>query len=325
MNIWKHAFYILALSLTGCAQTADTEPKTSVVLGGGGTQGTYYAAVGEICKVVNARQSDHGFRCSAVATKGSVSNLRALRSGSGDLDLAMALSDWQFNAFNGVSRFDDAAPARNLRSVFALWPETFTIFAKRNAGISSIADLKGKRVNIGRSGSGTRHYWNKISAAHGWSAGDFALNTELRAPDAKSAFCRGEIDVYFMIVGHPSALTQETLSDCGAIIVAGTGPAVDELVSASTIYRKATIPIGTYSAQDEPVQTFALGPVLTATAETPADVVYWIVKSVFDDFEDFKSRHPAFAYLTKREMVRGGLTAPLHPGAIKYYREAGLI
>lgn len=323
MNTWKHAFCIVALFLAGCAQTTNTESKISILLGGGGTQGTYYAAVGEICDVVNARQSDHGIRCSPVATKGSVSNLRSLRSG--ELDLAMALSDWQFNAFNGISVFDDSPSAKNLRSVFGLWPETITIFAKRGAGISNVADLKGKRVNIGKSNLRTRHYWEKISTAHGWSAGDFSLTTELTMRDAKSAFCRGEIDAYFMIVGHPSALTQDTLSDCGAILVPGTGPAVDKLVSASPFYRKATIPVGIYSAQDEPVQTFALGPILTATAETPADVVYWIVKSVFDDFEAFKSLHPAFANLTKREMIREGLTAPLHPGAIKYYREAGLI
>ncbi len=151
------------------------------------------------------------------------------------------------------------------------------------------------------------------------------MNTELATPYAKSAFCNGEIDAYFVIVGHPSAHTQSTISDCGAIFVAGTGAAVENLVSTSSFYRKATIPVGIYEAQDEPVQTFALGPTLTATADTPTEVVYWVVKSVFDDFERFKSLHPAFANLTKREMIREGLTAPLHPGAIKYYREAGLI
>ena len=237
----------------------------------------------------------------------------------------MALSDWQFNAFNGVSRFDDAPPVTNLRSVFGLWPETVTIFAKPGAGISNISDLKGKRVNIGRIDTGTRHYWNEISTAHGWSADDFSLTTELGAADAKAAFCRGEIDAYFMIVGHPSALTQDTLSDCGAIFVSATGSAVDKLVSASPFFRKATTPVGIYSGNDKPAQTFALVPVLTATAETPAEIVYWVVKSVFDDFEAFKRLHPAFANLNKRDMVREGLTAPLHPGAIRYYREAGLI
>ena len=239
--------------------------------------------------------------------------------------MAMAGSDWQYNAFNGVSRFNDGPAVKSLRSVFALWPETVTIFAAPNSGITVIADLKGKRVNIGKRNSGTRHYWEKISKHHGWNSSDFPTTATFGAREAKSALCKGEIDAYFMIVGHPSALTQETLRDCGAILVDGTGPAVDAMLSASPYFRRAEIPANWYREQRKSLPTFALGPILTTSADTPDDLVYWVVKSVFDNFEAFKELHPAFTDLAKQDMVQQGITAPLHPGAVRYFEEAGLI
>ena len=197
--------------------------------------------------------------------------------------------------------------------------------ARADAGIRSFDDLKGKRVNIGNPGSGQRNTMDVVMAAKGWTAADFALVAELKATDQSAALCDGQIDAMVAVVGHPAGSIQDPTAACDAVIVPVTGPEIDKLVDEFSFYRRAVIPAGLYRGTDAAVDTFGVGATLVTSAAVPEDTVYQVVRTVFENFDQFKAMHPAFATLDKQEMVSAALTAPLHPGAARYYREAGLL
>ncbi len=185
-----------------------------------------------------------------------------------------------------------------------------------------MTDAKGMRLNIGNPGSGTRGTWEVIEAALGWERSDLKLAAEMKSAETGQAVCDGKIDAYFWLVGHPSALTQESLASCDAHLVHVEGPAIDQLVADNPFYRKATIPAGMYN-NDEDINTFGVGATFVTSTDVPDDVVYVVVKAVFENFDQFKKLHPAFANLTPEEMISDSLSAPLHPGAERYYKEQG--
>ena len=186
----------------------------------------------------------------------------------------------------------------------------------------NITDLKGKRVNIGNVGSGTRGTWEVIEEAMGWKRSDLRLASELKSAETGQAVCDNKIDAYFWLVGHPSALTQESLATCPTHLVDATGPAIDKLVADNSYYRTATIPAGMYNNEKD-VTTFGVGATFVTSAKVPEKVVYTVVKAVFDNFDQFRKLHPAFANLKEQEMISDSLSAPVHAGAEKYYKERG--
>ena len=294
-----------------------------VTIGTGGVTGVYYPTGGAICRLVNAGKSEHGVRCSVESTGGSVFNINAVRSG--ELQFGVAQSDWQHHAFKGTSEFAESGAFEGLRAVFSIHPEPFTVVARADAGITNFEDLAGKRVNIGNPGSGQRGTMEVLMEAMGWTNETFAAVSELAAGEQSAALCDNNIDAMVYTVGHPSGSISEATSACDSVLVNVTGEAVDGLIEANDYYRTATIPGGMYRGNDNDVNTFGVGATLVTSAEVSEDAVYALVKSVFENFDDFKSLHPAFANLTKEEMIADGLSAPLHPGAIKYYQEAGLM
>ncbi|TNE82683.1 MAG: TAXI family TRAP transporter solute-binding subunit, partial [Rhodobacteraceae bacterium] len=233
--------------------------------------------------------------------------------------------DWQYHAYKGDSKFADKGAFEGLRAVFSIHPEPFTVVARADSGIKNFADLKGKRVNIGNPGSGQRGTMEVLMDAMGWKTSDFALATELKASEQSKALCDNQIDAMVYTVGHPSGSIQEATTSCDAVLVNVTGDAVDKLVADNPYYATATIPGGMYRGNADDVQTFGVRATLVTSADEPDDVVYALVKSVFDNFDEFKKLHPAFAHLTPEEMVTQGLSAPIHPGALKYYKEKGWI
>ncbi|MEJ8573919.1 TAXI family TRAP transporter solute-binding subunit [Microbaculum marinum] len=291
-----------------------------VSIGTGGITGVYYPTGGAICRLVNKDRKEHGIRCSAESTGGSVYNVNTIQAG--ELEFGVAQSDVQYNAYEGKEQWD-GKPFEGLRSVFSVHPEPVTILARKDAGINNVTDLKGKRVNVGNPGSGSRATWDVMANALGWTSDDLKLATELKSAETGQALCDDKIDAYAWLVGHPSALTQETLSTCDSNLVNVTGPEIDTLVSDNSYYRKATIPAGMYPGQDADVNTFGVGATFVTSADVPDEVVYVVVKAVFDNFDDFKALHPAFANLKEEEMIKDSLSAPLHPGAEKYYKERG--
>jgi TRAP transporter TAXI family solute receptor len=313
------AYGAFAVALAVGAGSASAQQKF-VSIGTGGITGVYYPTGGAICRLVNKDRKEHGIRCSAESTGGSVYNVNTIQGG--ELEFGVAQSDVQYNAYEGKAQWD-GKPFKDLRAVFSVHPEPVTILARKDANINNVTDLKGKRVNIGNPGSGTRATWDVIQNAMGWTEADLKLATELKSAETGQALCDDKIDAYFWLVGHPSALTQETLSTCDSNLVNATGPEIDKLVADNSFYRKATIPAGMYPGQDGDVNTFGVGATFVTSAEVPDDVVYVVVKAVFENFDDFKGLHPAFANLKEEEMIKDSLSAPLHPGAEKYYKERG--
>jgi TRAP transporter TAXI family solute receptor len=272
---------------------------------------------------VNKGRKDHGIRCSTESTGGSVYNLNTIRAG--ELDMGVAQSDWQFHAYNGSSKFAEAGANKDLRAVFSVHPEPFTVVARADSGIKSFDDLKGKRVNIGNPGSGQRGTMEVLMEAKGWTTADFALASELKASEQASALCDNKIDVMIYTVGHPSGAIKEATTSCDSVLVNVGGDAVNKLVGDNSYYRTAVIPGGMYRGNDSDTMTFGVGATFVSSANVSEKVVYEVVKAVFENFDTFRKLHPAFSNLKKEEMVADGLSAPLHPGAAKYYKEAGLL
>ncbi|MFP4274305.1 MAG: TAXI family TRAP transporter solute-binding subunit [Paracoccaceae bacterium] len=294
-----------------------------ITIGTGGVTGVYYPTGGAICRLVNQGRSDHGFRCSVESTGGSIYNLNTIREG--ELEFGVAQSDWQYHAYNGSSRFEDQGAFEDLRAVFSVHPEPFTVVARADAGITDFEDLKGKRVNIGNPGSGQRGTMEVVMEAMGWTTDDFELATELKAAEQSQALCDNQIDAMVYTVGHPAGSIQEATTACDSVLVNVDNDTIRELVEDRPYYRMATIPGGMYRGNPDDVTTFGVGATFVSSAAVSEDAVYAVVKAVMENFEDFKGLHPAFAVLEKEQMVKDGLSAPLHDGAAKYYREAGLI
>ena len=320
----------LAVTMMSCfvmALTAVPEyvqaNQTFVTIGTGGVTGVYYPAGGAICRLVNKGKKEHGIRCSVESTGGSVYNLNAIAGG--ELDMGVAQSDMQYDAVKGLGKFAEAGPNADLRAVFSIHPEPFTVVARADAGIKEFKDLKGKRVNIGNPGSGQEATMKVVMDKYGWTKDDFKLASELKAAEQSAALCDNKVDAIVYVVGHPNGSIQEAATACDTVVVNVAGKEIDELVAANPYYRTATIPGGMYRGTDKDVKTFGVGATFVSSAKVPADVIYQVVKGVFENFEDFKQLHPVFANLKKEEMIKDGLSAPLHDGAVKYYKEAGLM
>ena len=285
--------------------------------------GVYYPTGGAICRLVNRGRSEHGIRCGVESTGGSVFNINAIRGG--ELEFGVAQSDWQYHAYNGTSRFEEQGAFENLRAVFSVHPEPFTVVARADAGITDLADLQGKRVNVGNPGSGQRGTMEVLMEALGWTMDDFSIASELQGAEQSQALCDNNIDAMVYTVGHPSGSIQEATTACDSVLVNVAGAAVDGLVADNPFYRTATIPGGMYRGNDSDTMTFGVGATIVTSADVPDDVVYEVVSAVMENIDQFRSLHPAFANLDPAEMANDGLSAPLHAGAERYYREAGLI
>ncbi len=312
------------VAAAGAPESASAQQtQRFITVGTGGVTGVYYPAGGAICRLVNRDRAKHGLRCSVESTGGSVANVNLLKSG--EIEFGVAQSDVQFNATKGEGQFQKDGAMSDLRAVFALHPEPFTVVARKEANITKFEDFKGKRFNVGNPGSGTLASMNELLATMGWKMSDFGLASELRPDEHGPALCDGKIDGFFYGVGHPSANIQDPTTICGAKLVSLTGPAVDKLVKDKPYYAMATIPGGMYPNNPNPTQTYGVQATVVSSAKVPPEVVYTVVKIVFDNLDEFKKLHPALANLKPEDMVKSGLSAPLHEGAAKYYKEKGWI
>jgi len=304
----------------GSAQAAE---EKFVTIGTGGQTGVYYVVGQSICKLVNRDTGKTGVRCTAPSTGGSIDNINSIRSGARNLGVAQ--SDWQFHALNGTSKFEDQGPYPDLRAVFSVHPEPFTVVARADSGIKTFADLKGKRVNVGNPGSGQRGTMEVVMDKLGWTMDDFALASDLKAAEQSAALCDNKVDAIIYTVGHPSGSIQEASTSCDSVVIPVTGPEIDALVADNPFYAKAVIPGGMYRGSDQDVETFGVLATFVSSTATDDDTVYAVVSAVFDNFDRFKKLHPAFENLDPKKMVTDGLSAPLHDGAAKYYKEKGLM
>ena len=315
----------LVVGAAALAASGAIAAQQFITIGTGGITGVYYPTGGAICRLVNKGRKMHGVRCSVESTGGSVYNINTIRAG--ELDMGVAQSDWQYHSYNGTGKksFIEAGPFTELRAVFSIHAEPVTIIARADSGIKTVQDLVDKRVNIGNPGSGTEATWNVMWAAMGHTNDDLKLAAQMKSAETPGALCDNKIDALFWLVGHPNGLSKEATTTCDAVMVAVSGPAIDKLVTDNSYYFHATIPGGMYKGSPNDTPVFGVGATFVSSTATPANTVYEVVKAVFDNFDSFKKLHPAFAHLKETDMITNGLSAPLHDGAVKYYKERGWI
>ncbi|MGD9868037.1 MAG: TAXI family TRAP transporter solute-binding subunit [Hyphomicrobiales bacterium] len=313
-------FALAFLAAVAFAAPSQAAEEKFITIGTGGQTGVYYVVGQSICRLVNRDSEKTGIKCTAPSTGGSIANINSIKAG--DMTMGVAQSDWQFHAHNGSSKFE-GNKFDKLRAVFSVHPEPFTVVARKDANITKFEDLKGKRVNIGNPGSGQRATMEVVLSAFGWTTGDFALASELKPAEQAQALCDNKVDAIIYTVGHPNGSIQEATSSCDSVLIPVTGSGIDKLVADNAYYAKATIPGGMYKGTDKDVDTFGVRATFVTSADIPEATVYEVVKAVFDNFDRFKGLHPAFGILDPKEMVKSGNSAPLHPGAAKYFKEKG--
>lgn len=320
MNITKK-FLSLGLAAILLATPALAQDQNFITIGTGGVTGVYYPTGGSICRLVNANRAETGLRCSVEATGGSVYNVRTIRRD--ELNFGVVQSDVQLDAINGTGAFVDDGPYNGLRALFSIHPEPIHLMARVDAGIDTVPDLAGHRVNIANPGSGTRVLAETLMKYEGLTQDDFALTAELASAEQSSALCDGNIDATVWAAGLPNGSTQEATSTCAVKLIPLEGPAIDTLLAENLAYAAATIPGGMYAGNPDDIPSWGPRATFVTSADTPDEVVYAVVSAVFDNLESFKRLHPAFERLDEQEMISSGLTAEIHPGAMKYYTERG--
>jgi TRAP transporter TAXI family solute receptor len=293
-----------------------------ITLGTGGITGVYYPVGGAICRLVNKDRKTTNLRCGIESTGASVFNVNAIRSG--DLSLGIVQSDTQYHAYNGTEQFEKAGADKELRALFSLQSEAFTLVARDDSGIKTFDDLPGKRMNLGDPGSGNRNTLELLMKEYGWTPSVYKLATDLKPAEMAGALCDNKIDAFVYVVGHPNGSLQEASATCNSHVVPVTGPKVDAFIKSYPFYPEAVIPGGMYRGTDADVKTFGPRATLLASSKLPDAHAYTVVKAVFENLEEFKKLHPALADLTPQNMLEGN-SVPYHPGAEKYYKEVGLL
>lgn len=301
---------------------AGAEPRL-VTLATGSKTGVYYFAGGQICALVNAERWTTGIRCIVSETDGSIENLLALRRGA--TDFAIAQSDWVHHAMQGTKAFDGRGSDRDLRSVLALYPEPFTILAHDGSGIGELSDLPGKRVNIGPAGSGGRATMEAVMETMGWSAGDFSHLADLGASELPQALCSGDLDAAVLVIAHPNLAVEDVLAACDVTLIPAGSETVARLLDGHPYFFSYSIPSGTYPGQSASVDVLALSATLLTSSQTSPTAVRAVASALLGGLETFQTRHPSLAEFELKQMLREGLTAPLHAAAARHYEGVGLL
>lgn len=303
----------------GLASAGSAEEYISI--GTAGQTGIYYVVGQSICKLVNRNSDAHGLRCNAPATGGSIANLNGIRAG--DLQFGVVQSDWQYHAVNGSSDFEQAGPDEKLRSVLSAHADIVTIVARADADIATIDDLRGKRVNIGNPGSGSRATAEMLLETVGINVGEFSLASELKSNEQSAALCDNKIDAMMFSAGHPVGNITEATVSCNTVFLQIESPEIDKMVEDTPYYAKAEIPGGMYEGQPDRIKSYGPLATIVTSSDTSDEAVYQVVKAIFENFDRFKDLHPAFENLKEEDMISNGLIAPLHDGARRYYTERG--
>jgi TRAP transporter TAXI family solute receptor len=274
-----------------------------------------------VSRMLNKKEKDYGIKATVDATSGSVYNINAALNG--DLDFGIAQSDRQFQACNGLKPWKEKQT--KLRSVFSIYPESITLLASEPSNIKEIKGLKGKKVSIGSAGSGT--LLNALDVLNVFKIRKEDLNLENTEPiEAPGLVQDGRLDAFFFTVGHPNGNIKEATSGrIKMFIVPIKGKKIDELIEANPYYAKSIIPKEFYpnSTNSGDIETVGVKATLVTSEDVDEDIVYALTKEVFENLDEFKKLHPAYKVVTKENMLKG-LSAPIHKGAMKYYKEAGL-
>lgn len=297
--------------------------EKNITIGTAGVTGVYYPAGGAICRMVNRGRKEHGIRCAVESTGGSISNLEGIHNK--DLDFGVVQSDLLYYAYTGTEIFSDAGADKKLRVLLSLHPEPFTIVARKDSNINTFDDLKGKKIYTGANGSGMRATMEELISKKGLNIKTFAKFIDVKSNDQTKALCEGKIDALVYSGGHPNGAIQQVTSSCPAHLVSVADKDIDKMVAAHPFYVSATIPANMYNGNPEETKTFGVRAMLVASVDADEEVVYETVKAVFENLDNFKTLHPVFAGLDSKRMATGEDIAPLHAGAVKYYKDKGMM
>ena len=309
---------VVAAGIAGSAGPANSAQTRFLVMGGGLETGVYYQVVLGVCKLVNEKLGSQGYKCVGNQALGSVLNIKSLWANI--LDFGVVQSDHNWQAYNGKEKWK-GRPYEGLRSVFSIHPETVMLVARADAGITAVPDLRGKRVNMGNPGSGTRENAVDVLRIYGMGWSDIS-DRELEPQEAARALRRGKIDAFFFTVGNPWGKGQKLAKRVKIRMVPIDSPGIKQFVADKPYYVITAIPGGIYSGVDKDVPTFGVKATLVTSEKQSEEKVYNVVKTVFENLDRFRKMHPAFASIQPEDMLTG-LSAPLHPGALRYYKEKG--
>lgn len=314
---------IMASTVAGCMALSVALEPTPVTLATGTPGGIYHPVGNAICRIFNLPDEHQATPCVAVISDGSVANIRRIESGGSTFGLSQ--TDVAYAAFHGEGPFAAAGPDPKLRMLIALYPEAFTVVARADTGIRDFQDLRGKRIGIGKSDSGYTYTRDVVLGFYGWTISDPERVLELGPAEQNQALCSNQVDAIIFEAGHPNGLTQEATTGCWARLVRVVGPPIDRLLAAHPYYIASVIPGGMYPGNPDDVPTFGTQAVLVTSSDQPDELAYGVVKAVFENFADFRRLHPALSTLKMKDMVPSEAVIPIHPGALKYFREAGLV
>jgi TRAP transporter TAXI family solute receptor len=309
--------FVLAFALAPIPAAAENK---SIVISSGGPTGVYYPVSVAMCRLYNVKYSFLGHGCTVETSGGSIDNLRQLRAGK--VDFAIVQSDWQAHAKNGTDICAEVGAHAELRSVFALYTESFTVVARANSGINNFEDLLGKRVNIGNPGSGQRATMEVLMDQYGWNRFDFASTREFASDLQAQALCDNEVDAIVFMAGHPSGTIKTATGTCDTKLVNIAGPEIDKLLETSEHYRASAIPAGTYFGQSEDISTFGVSATMVTASEQPDESVLRLVEVVFEKLDRLRRLHTALSHLDTTEMQMDIMPASLHDAASSYYSTA---
>lgn len=314
---------IVASTVAGCMAVSVALAPTPVTLATGVPGGIYHPVGNAICRMFNLADQHQSVPCVALSSDGAVANIQRVERGESTFGLSK--TDIAYGAFHGEGPFAAAGPDRRLRLLMALYPEAFTVVARADAGIRTFEDLRDRRIGIGMSGAGYTFTRDVVLRYYGWtiSAPDRLL--ELGPAEQNRALCDNKVDAIIFEAGHPSGLTQEATTGCEARLVRVAGAPIERLLEAHPYYTASFIPGGLYPGNPDDVPTFGSQAVLVTSSSQPDALAYGVVKAVFENIADFRRLHPALATLDIRRMVPSEAVMPIHPGALRYFREAGLV
>jgi uncharacterized protein len=310
------------VALGACAAFAQTPAFFRI--GTGGTAGTYYPIGGLIANAISGAgdKGVPGLVATAVSSNGSVANINAIQSGA--LESGFTQSDVAYWAYTGTGLYEGKGKVENLRLIATLYPETIHLVARKDSGIKSVADLKGKRVSIDEPGSGTIVDARIVLEAYGLSEKDIKAE-HLKPGPSSERLKDGALDAYFFVGGYPTGAISELATSNGISLVPISGPEAEKLLEKYSFFSKDTVPAGTYKDVGE-TPTLAVAAQWVTSAKQPDELVYNITKVLFDDAsrKALDAGH-AKGKLIKLDTATTSLGIPLHPGAERFYKEAGVL
>ncbi len=292
-----------------------------IAIGTGAQTGMYFVTGQSICKIVNQNTETHKLRCSSPSTGGSIANIKSIKSGG--LNMGVVQSDWQYHAYHGTSKFADDGPYTNLRSVFSVHAEPLALLVRANSSIKLLNDLVGERVNVGNPGSGQRGTMEVIMEAKGWTKETFKFASELKSSEQGQALCDNKLDVFVLTTGHPNTSIKDATATCAVRLIPVHGLEIDSLVARYPYYAYSIIPGGTYAGTDGDIKTFGPKATFVTSSDVDEKTIYELTKTVFENLNQFKRLNVVYEQLTVESMINDGLSAPIHAGAARYYKEKG--